>query len=217
MISLAMIALAMSAHARTARRLRRPRRAFTLIEVIVAIAVTALALSTAGFAIGAARSTAARVADHTRRTEADGRLRSLLSDMLRHAPSAEQVDGALLRIDRDAAVPVLRFISSGVREPFGSETLWNVELTLIDSVLALRAEPRSSGSVDQPLVATLYPVYGFDVRALEHSGGIDAARWRTDWPLAQDRPRAIELAWQVSGTPEIAPLRVLLAPLEAPR
>ena len=38
----------------------RPRRGFTLLELIVAITVTGLALTTAGMALTAARSTAAR-------------------------------------------------------------------------------------------------------------------------------------------------------------
>ncbi len=195
---------------------------FTLLEVMVALTVTALALSTAGVALGAARSTAARVESHTQRTQADSRLRTLLTDMLRHAPSPDQVDGALLIIDRVAGVqtegtPTLRFVTSGVREPYGAGALWNVTVTLRDSVLTVRAVPLSRGAADQPLVAALTHVASFDVRALEHGSSGDLARWRDDWPLAQDRPRAVELSWRQDGAAPVAPLRVLLAPLEAPR
>jgi prepilin-type N-terminal cleavage/methylation domain-containing protein len=193
------------------------RRAFTLLEVMVALTVTALALTSAGVAVGAARSTAARVARHTQHTEADGRVRTLLTDMLRHAPSADQIDGALLEIDGTGRAPVLRFVSTGVRAPFGTGPLWQVELSLADSVLTVRATPLSRGATDQPLVATLSPVNMFAVRTLTHSSGTDAAAWRTDWPLAQDRPRAVELQWRYAGASVAAPLRVVLSPLEAPR
>jgi len=98
----------------------RPRPGFTLLEVIVAITVTGLALTTAGMALSAARSTAARIQRHEARTEADGRVRAVLTDMLRHAPRAEQVDEPLLVVDRTGPTPVLRFLSTGVHEPDGT-------------------------------------------------------------------------------------------------
>ncbi len=200
----------------------RPRLGFTLLEVIVAITVTGLALTTAGMALSAARSTAARIQRHAARTESDSRVRAVLTDMLRHAPRAEQVDEPLLVVDRTGTTPVLRFLSTGVREPYGTGGVWRVEVALRDSTLVMRATP-AVGEIDaSPLTATLSPVTGFDVRALEHATTLAAAGWRADWPIAQDRPRAIELTWQHAvdlGSADDAsrPLRVVLAPLERPR
>jgi len=205
----------------------RPRVGFTLLEVIVAITVTGLALTTAGMALSAARNTAARIQNHEARTEADSRLRALLTDMLRHAPLAEQVDEPLLVVDRTGATPVLRFLSTGVREPYGTGGVWRVDVTLRDSTLVMRATPTGRDIDASPLTATLSPVTRFDVRVLEHATALASPNWRADWPIAQDRPRAIELSWQRSGETRSdetqsgdampMPLRVVLAPLERPR
>ncbi len=193
------------------------RRGFTLIEVMVAITVTGLALTTAGMALAAARNTSARIQAHEARTEADSRVRALLTDMLRHAPPSEQVDGPLLVVEESDGAPVLRFLSTGVREPYGTGPTWRVEVAVHDSTLEVRATPTGRDRTASPLTATLAPVSGFAVRVLEHATALDAATWRSDWPIAQDRPRAIEVTWRLSSGAVPTPLRVVLAPLERPR
>jgi len=195
----------------------RRRSGFTLLEVIVAITVTGLALTTAGMALTAARNTAARIQMHEARTEADSRVRALLTDMLRHAPAAEQVDEPLLVVERSGGTPVLRFLSNGVGEPYGTGGTWLVEVTARDSMLVVRATPTGRDREATPLTATLSSVSGFEVRVLEHATALDAPAWRADWPLALDRPRAIELTWRLSSNDAPMPLRVVLAPLERPR
>lgn len=199
------------------RRQRRRRGGFTLLEVIVAITVTGLSLTTAGMALAAARNTAARIQTHETRTEADSRVRALLTDMLRHAPLAEQVDAPLLVVDRVDGSPTLRFLTTGVREPYGTGAVWQVEVALRDSTLVVRATPTGRDSGASPLVATLSPITRLDVRVLEHGTAMSSPEWRADWPLAQDRPRAIELMWGHSSDPSVMPLRVVLAPLDRPR
>jgi hypothetical protein len=93
--------------------------------------------------------------------------------------------------------------------------------------VVVRATPTGRDIDASPLTATLSPVTRFDVRVLEHATRLATAIWRTDWPIAQDRPRAIELTWQRpdeqrpegmgSSDAMSMPLRVLLAPLERPR
>jgi len=195
----------------------RQRQGFTLLEVIVAITVTGLALTTAGMALTAARNTAARIQTHEARTEADSRIRALLTDMLRHAPAAEQVDAPLLVVDRSGGTPVLRFLSNGVREPYGTGGTWLVEVAVLDSVLLVRATPTGRDDGSSPLTARLSSVSSFKVRVLEHASALESPTWRADWPIAQDRPRAIELTWQLPANDAPMPLRVVLAPLERPR
>lgn len=195
----------------------RRRGGFTLLEVIVAITVTGLSLTTAGMALAAARNTAARIQTHEAHTEADSRVRALLTDMLRHAPLAEQVDDPLLVVDRASGSPALRFLSTGVREPYGTGAVWQVEVALHDSTLVVRATPMGRDVGASPLVATLSPVTQWDVRLLEHGAAVSSAAWRPDWPIAQDRPRAIELTWSHASDRGAMPLRVVLAPLDRPR
>lgn len=198
------------------------RRGFTLLEVMVALTIAGMAFSAAGFAIGAARSTAARVARHEQRVEADSRFRALLTDWLRHAPPPELVDGALLTIDRAGTTPIVQFVTRGLDQPLGTGALWRVELSLRDTVLWARATSLRDGDGNgaagrvAPLVATLSPVEAFDVRVLEHATGVESVAWRADWPVAQDRPRAVEVTWRQTGA-AVTPLRVLLAPLEGGR
>ena len=97
-----------------------------------------------------------------------------------------------------------------------------MEVALRDSAVVVRATPTGREIDASPLTATLSPVTRFDVRVLEHATRLATAIWRADWPIAQDRPRAIELTWQrpdgMGSSDAIPmPLRVLLAPLERPR
>lgn len=197
------------------------RRGFTLLEVIVAITVTGLSLTTAGMALSAARTTAARIQAHEAHTEADSRVRALLTDMLRHAPLAEQVDEPLLVVDRVAGTPRgtprLRFLSTGVREPYGTGAVWQVEVGVHDSTLVVRASPTGRDIGASPLVARLSPITQFEVRLLEHATAMASPTWRADWPIAQDRPRVIELTWSHASDRIAVPLRVVLAPLDRPR
>lgn len=195
----------------------RSRHGFTLLEVIVAITVTGLALTTAGMALSAARNTASRIQLHEARTEAESRVRALLTDMLRHAPMAELVDEPLLVVDRAGATPVLRFLSTGVREPYGTGAVWRVEVAVRDSALVVRATPIGRDRTAASLTAALFPVGTFDVRVMEHVTGLDSPTWRADWPIARDRPRAVELTWQQPSRDIAVPLRVVLAPLDRPR
>ena len=92
-----------------------------------------------------------------------------------------------------------------------------MEVTLRDSALVMRATPTGREREAWPLTATLSAVTGFDVRVLEYATTLAAATWRADWPIAQDRPRAIELTWLGADDATAPPLRVVLAPLERPR
>ena len=112
---------------------------------------------------------------------------------------------------------MLRFLSNGVREPYGTGSIWVVEVAVRDSVLVVRATPTGRDRESSPLTASLSAVSGFDVRVLEHASALESPTWRADWPIAQDRPRAIELTWQLPSNDAPMPLRVVLAPLERPR
>ncbi len=190
------------------------RRGFTLIEVVVAITLTAIVLAIAAAALGAATSARARVEAHQRTTEAHARLRGLLIDMLRHAPSADAADEPMLRIARDGAGrPTLMFLSTGVHEPLGTGAPWRVTIALEDTSLVVEAIPLGSASADTPLHSVLSGVSFFDVQVLEPARPGERAQWRRDWPMLRTRPPLVELRFGGAGT--LAQLvAVSLAPLE---
>lgn len=188
---------------------RRP--GFTLLELAIALSLTAMAAGVAAGALWSARRTSevqSRFATH----EATGmRWRALLTDMLRHAPSAERVNEPLLTLRETAYGPELRFLSQGVEEPFGTGAIWAVVVREDSLGVLLEAEPLGlqsttmSGETRAPTLLARVPASGaLQIELLEPDAGgagvrygaDNSARWRTDWPLAQMRPSAIAIRWQ---------------------
>lgn len=206
---------------RTQRTVLRPRSgagsnrpAFTLIEVVVAITLTAIVLAIAAAALGAASSARARVEAHQHTFEADSRIRAMLSDMLRHAPAGDAVDEPMLRVERDdAGDATLVFLSTGVREPFGTGAAWRVTVRRDANALSIDALPLGRNADSAPLHMTLDEVRAFDVRVLEGARAGERARWRSDWPVVRARPQLVELRI-ASAAFASTPFVVALSPLE---
>lgn len=203
---------------------RRPigsrRRGFTLLELMLALTLTAIAAGTAGVALSAARHASTRVAEHRRVGEADTRFRSLLADMLRHAPAAEQVSEPLLTISRDVAGTTLQFLSQGVRPPFGTGPVWRVQLRQERAGLLLHASVLADDAREVPVIMQLEGATAFDVVVLERARGFEAASWRADWPVAQSRPTAVGVSWSTTmprATNQARDFVVALDPLAAER
>lgn len=187
---------------------------FTLIEVVVAITLTAIVLAIAAAALGAATSARARVEAHQQTFEADSRMRAVLLDMLRHAPAGDAVDEPMLHIERDGAgQPTLVFLSTGVREPFGTGTAWRVSIHRDSTSLVIGATPLGRDANAAPLRMTLHDVTEFDVRVLEGSRAGEVAQWRRDWPVVRARPQLVEMRI-ATGTFAPTPFVVSLSPLE---
>jgi prepilin-type N-terminal cleavage/methylation domain-containing protein len=189
------------------------RAGFTLIELMIALTLTAVAATIAGTAVSAARRTEQVVQTHRTGDEADLRLRALLQDMLRHAPAAALADAPLVTLRGADPTASLTFLSRGVTAPFGTGVIWQVTVQRDGDSLRVDAIPtRETGAT--PLRMTVGGVTAFSVRALEPATALDAARWRSDWPLATARPAAIALTWERRGTTG-TPLIVALDPLQA--
>lgn len=186
------------------------RRGFTLVELVTAVTATALAGLVAAAALQAASGAGDRVTRSRRTAEADAQARTLLTDALRHLPPASAVEGPVLALEADSAGPVLAFPSRGVVPPFGTGSAWRVTARRRGDSLVVDALPPASLAA-APRHAAVGGVAAFTVRVFdgEASGG-----WRTDWPLAERPPRAVELAWR-TATDTPPPVRVLLAPLGA--
>lgn len=199
------------------------RAGFTLLELVVALTLTAIAATIAGTAVSAARRTEDVVQSHRTGDEADLRLRALLQDMLRHAPSAAQADAPLLSVREANDTTTLTFLSRGVQPPFGTGPIWQVTVRRELDSLRVDAVPLRDGvaaplgvapSRVVPLRMAVGGVTAFTVRALEPATPLEAARWRNDWPLATARPAAIALTWARRGV-TVAPVVVSLDPLQA--
>ena len=205
---------------------RRTRPGFTLLEVVIALLLTAIAVTIAASALRAATTARDRVVAHQQSAERDVRLRAQLTDMLRHAPAADAVDEPFLRVTRDASgAGTLVFLSTGVRAPYGTGATWRVAVTGSDSGVVLDATPIGVTSDATRLRSELHDARDFAVQLLEHgsprtatvggaSGTVGGTRWRTDWPLERSRPAMIALRWTTNGGADTSLLVVPLDPLQ---
>ena len=188
------------------------RVGFTLLELLMAMLLTAVAVTLAASTLRTASIAKERVTVHRTTLERESRLRAVLTDMLRHAPSAELVEEPLMRLETPALGDSrLIFLSKGVRAPFGTGPTWRVSLSATDSGLTLDAEPIGAAQ-DQTRLHTVVPsVTGLDVQLLERATTTSRGAWRADWPLAQARPAMIALRFREERAS--APLVVSLDPL----
>jgi general secretion pathway protein J len=197
---------------RSTRETTRARRGFTLLEVVLALTLTAIAAGIASSSLTAARRTSEVIGEHQAHAEADTRVRALLADMLRHAPDASSVEAPLLSLARDGDHEVLTFLSTGVDMPFGTGPVWTVTVRMDGDSLVLEAT-RPDASMRRVRIGD---VSRFEVRVLNAATALEPAQWRADWPLAQARPAAIALSWAHSGGgAPLAPLVVSLDPLQS--
>ena len=176
---------------------RRNRRGFTLMEIMIALTITALVASLAAAALHAGMDVRERVQEHRLTVDAEARATSWLGVMLRHPPAASAVDEALFSIahsaDGNASVT---FLSQGVETPAGTGTIWRVSLLTLADGLHIRAVPAGTSRSRVPLETVLPQVRRLDVEALESAGvgnGGSSSSWRSDWPVLRSMPGAVRI------------------------
>lgn len=177
------------------------RRAFTLLEVLVALVVTSLVVSLAYAALQAAFDTRDRL-DLTREgEEREAVARALLSGALRHALSGT-LGGEPVFVLQDGPSDRLVFRTRGVAEPLGATEAWEIEVTATDDGLRLAGTPLEDDGA--AFVTTLPRVRALDVRVR----GRDARDgWLEAWPFADRSPVAVRLAFlDARGRATSAPL-----------
>lgn len=181
---------------------RASRGGFTLLEVLLALTLTAVAATVAGAALQTARQAASRVSAFRETTEPAQQLHDALQDLLRHAPPAERVDEALFALRNGPTSDTLVFLSRGVQQPFGTGATWRVHLYGDSTGLHLRAEQLTSSATastaaytaEAPLEWLVPNATDFAVTVASFEGA--GLTWRRDWPLARARPAAVRVSWR---------------------
>ena len=175
----------------------RNRQGFTLMEIMIALTVTALVATLAAAALHAGMDVRERVQEHRVTVDAEARAASWLGVMLRHPPAASAVDEAMFTVTRASdGNASATFLSQGVETPAGTGTIWRVSLFVHADGLHVRAVPTGSARARVPLESVLPQVTQLDVEALQTAGGSDgagASTWRADWPVLRSMPTAVRI------------------------
>lgn len=188
------------------------RRAFTLIEVMVAIVLTSVVALLAYGSLQAGFDSSDALDRYRAGAESDALMRSLLSDALRHPADAPAGGPQSFRIDHTMSDGIssdkLTFLTRGVSSPLGAGSLWLVTLGPSRSGLRLSAHSLDDESVS-PIDASDGVARSIQVRVLR-SGPNQV--WERDWTSERQTPSAIEIALVDSaGRASGAPLLVQMA------
>lgn len=167
------------------------RRGFTLVEVMVALTITALVASLAWTSLAAGVETGDRLRGARESGEAESALRTLLVDALRHAVAGTPGADNTFVLERGARSGDLRlaFRSRGIDRPLGGSATWDVEVRASEAGLALEAVPVDAGRA--PVRAVLAHVRGVAVAVAARYAPDE---WRSDWP-GGDTPGRIAITF----------------------
>lgn len=182
--------------------MRRPRRGFTLIELMVSIVLTGLVAMLAYGSVQAGLDSSARIDEYRRTNESEALTRSLIADALRHL--SEAPSGASFEIERTVeSGDVLRFVSRGVSGSLGVGALWRVEIAPSAKGLQFSAVPLE-GDLN-PIQGRVASLRSISVRVLRAP---DAADWQDRWESTRQFPAAVEISFRdasgvLSGPPLI--------------
>jgi len=184
------------------------RKAFTLVEVMVAIVVTGVVVSIAYATMQAGFETSDRLAKAQSGNEREIVARSILARALRHAVPGTigGVPVFVLRDKSEGAQPgdELRFRTRGMSEPLGASEVWEVSLLPLPDGLhlvghAVDDSARSFNSVLPRVRAVDIRVRGRDFRD----------GWLETWSVPDRSPVAVSIAFLTSDH------RLIGAPLVA--
>jgi prepilin-type N-terminal cleavage/methylation domain-containing protein len=194
----------------------RARRAFTLIEIMVALVVTGLVVSLAYAAAQSGFDTEGRLTRARDGAESEAVARTLIADALRHALPGLRGGSPVFAISdvRDAKGNVsegLRFLTRGLVPPLGTSAPWEMTLSPGPEGLAIRARPleeaRTSG-----ISALLPNVKRIDVRVRSRD---QRTGWLAAWTDMDVSPTAVSIAFLDSAGRPVGPPLIVRIGMEA--
>jgi prepilin-type N-terminal cleavage/methylation domain-containing protein len=180
------------------------RRGFTLVEVIVALSVTALVASLAYATVQAGLDTGERIRALRDGPDAEAAVRDLVSRALRHADHGGPGGGAVFVLVPGPlrAGPRLRFVTRGMETTPGASAAWVMSVGADRAGLLVEAFPMDEDR--PPLRARLASVRDLVVQVAPAGPGFS---WRSDWPTPEDAPALVSLTFVGhDGRPRGAPL-----------
>jgi prepilin-type N-terminal cleavage/methylation domain-containing protein len=187
------------------------RRGFTLLELVVAIALTGVVALLVYGAARAALDTEWRLAERRRAVQSDVAWQALLVDALRNVRSPLDADQPTLSIESGADAmgrprDRLSFITAGGTAPLTGDADWLVTVEAGGGGLMMLAAPVA---VEAPAraIAGKPGVTGFAVRA--HSG-LAGSDWVEGWRNPRALPAALELRFSTDSGPAGPPVLVAL-------
>jgi prepilin-type N-terminal cleavage/methylation domain-containing protein len=184
------------------------RRAFTLLEVVVALTIAGIIALAARAAIVAGIDTQERLQVHVTRSEGDARFRALLVQALRHLSDAPAI-GLLPFVLRDTTLAdgsqaqLIEFYSRGMSQPAGT-----------GSVLYMRVAPSEQGltiSASGPDGVIVVHGVAPGIGAIRVRLQTPAGAWVETWPRSLQTPSAVSLEFTPTGSsPNAAPVPLLV-------
>jgi prepilin-type N-terminal cleavage/methylation domain-containing protein len=170
------------------------RRAFTLIEVMVALVVTGLVVSMAYATMQAGLDTSDRLAVARDGDEREIVARNLLTQALRHAVPGT-IGGAPVFVLRDQPQgDELQFLTRGVSEPLGVSELW--EISIQQTSDGTRITGRDPGNPARSFASTLRRVASLNVRV---RGRDFRDGWLESWNATDRSPVAVSIEFMDAG------------------